>query len=103
MHRWKRTTAPDGIPGTTGPPRLAHTAFELARAGRRLRHRPTLAQLRTMAALDGHSPASYRLDAAVNWLPEYLPADFPHGSVGLRFAYADGELVALPDGWGFSL
>ena len=52
---------------------------------------------------DGHAPASYRLDAAVNWLPDALPADFPHGSVGLRFAHAGGELVALPNGWGFSL
>ena len=102
MHR-KRTTVPGGIPGTTGPPRLAHIAFELARAGRRLRHRPTLAQLRTMAVLDGHSPASYPLDPAVSWLPEALPADLPHGGVGLRFTHAGGELVALPNGCGFSL
>src|SRR3954447_11218545 len=99
----KRTTVSGGVPGTTGPPRPVHAAFELARAGRRLRHRPTLAQLRTMAALGGSSPASYRLDAAVNRLPEALPADFPHGSVGLRFRHAGGELVALPDGCGFSL
>ena len=62
MH-WKRTTAPDGIPGSPGPPGTAgHTArrtaaeprparvrvaLELARG--RLRHRPTVAQLRTMA------------------------------------------------------
>jgi hypothetical protein len=103
VNRWKRTTAPGGIPGTTGPPRVAHTALELARAGRRLRHRPTLAQLRTMAVFDGRAPASYRLDAAVNRLPESLPADFPHGADGLRFAHAGGELVALPNGWAFSL
>src|SRR3954453_16891014 len=102
MHR-KRTTAPGGIPGTTGPPRPVHTAFELARAGRRLRHRPTLAQLRTMAAFDGSAPASYRLDAAGNRLPEGRPADFPYGSVGLRFTHAGGQLVALPDACGFSL
>jgi hypothetical protein len=77
--------------------------LELARSGGRLHHRPTVAQLRTMAALDGYAPASYRLDAAVNWLPESLPADFPHGTDGLRFAHAGGELVALPNGWGFSL
>jgi hypothetical protein len=115
----KRTTAPDGIPGSPGPPPTAdhspaarraipisaalHLARELARSGVRLHHRPTLAQLRTMAALDGHSPASYPLDPAISWLPEPLPADFPHGSVGLRFTHAGGELVALPNGWGFSL
>ena len=116
---WKRTTAPDGIPGSPGPPPTAdhppagrratrvaaalHVARELIRSGVRVRHRPTLAQLRAMAALDGHSPASYPLDPADNWLPESLPADFPHGSIGLRFTHADGELVTLPDGWSFSL
>ena len=67
------------------------------------RERWAVVQLRTMAALDGHAPASYELDAAVNWLPESLPADFPHGSVGLRFAHPGGESVVLPDGWGFAL
>ena len=56
-----------------------------------------------MTALDGHSPTSYPLDPAVSRLPESLPADFPHGSIGLRFTHADGELVTLPDGWSFSL
>ena len=108
MHS-KRTTAPDGIPGSPGPPPAGgiagglHVAYELARSHRRLHHRPTVAQLRTMAALGGRKPASYRLDAAANWLPESLPADFPHGSDGLRFAHAGGELVALPNGWGFEL
>jgi hypothetical protein len=108
VHRRNRTTAPGGIPGTTGPPpigvaRRLRAALELARSAAHVRHRPTLAQLRTMAVFDGRQPASYRLDAAVNWLPESLPADFPHGSDGLRFAHAGGELVALPNGWGFSL
>ena len=118
MH-WKRTTAPDGIPGSPGPPPTAdhsvaarrvgrvsaalRIARELVRSGVRVHHRPTLAQLRTMAALDGHSPASYPLDPAMSWLPESLPADFPHGGVGLRFAHAEGERVALPNGWSFSL
>ena len=117
--QWKRTTAPDGIPGSPGPPDTAHDApiarrarpvrvalrlaRQLARSGVRLQHRPTLAQLSTMAALDGHSPASYPLDPAVSRLPDALPADFPHGSVGLRFTHADGELVTLPNGWSFSL
>src|SRR4051794_9643484 len=114
---WKRTTAPDGIPGSPGPPHTAdhppasrrasrvssvlRVGRELVRSGVRVRDRPTLGQLRTMSALDGHSPASYPLDPAVSWLPESLPADFPHGGVGLRFAHAGGELVALPNGWGF--
>ena len=116
---WKRTTAPDGIPGSPGPPPMADQARDATRTGRistslrigrelvrssvRLHHRPTRAQLRTMAALDGHSPASYPLEPAVSRLPESLPADFPHGRVGLRFTHADGELVTLPNGWSFSL
>jgi hypothetical protein len=118
MH-WKRTTAPDGIPGSPGPPGTAghavaerrapralrglRIAREIMRSSGRLRHRPTVAQLRTMAVLGGFAPASYRLDAAVNWLPESLPADFPHGAVGLRFAHPGGEQVVLPNGWGFAL
>ena len=115
MH-WKRTTAPDGIPGSPGPPPTAdhpprptrvgvalRVAREFTRHGEKVHHRPTLAQLRAMAALDGHSPASYPLDDAVNWLPESLPADFPHGAVGLFFAHADGQCVTLPNGWSFTL
>jgi hypothetical protein len=96
MHR-KRTTAPDGIRGVIGPPperpvkgnepreRLtpamaARVALELARERRRLSHRPTMAQLRTMARFGGRAPSSYRLDRAVNWLPESLPLEFPHGA-----------------------
>ena len=116
---WKRTTAPDGIPGSPGPPvtandaptarRSSHVGVALrigrdfVRPSARMQHRPTGAQLRTMAALDGHSPASYPLDPAVSRLPDALPADFPHGRDGLRFAHAGGEIVALPDGCGFSL
>src|SRR5690349_1559587 len=101
---WKRTTAPDGIPGSPGPsgtandaptaPRASHVGAalrigrELVRPSGRVQHQPTRAQLRTMAALDGHSPASYPLDPAVSQLPDALPADFPHGSIGLRFAHA---------------
>jgi hypothetical protein len=44
-----------------------------------------------------------RLDPAVNWLPECLPADFPHRADGLRIAHAGGESVVLPNGWGFVL
>ena len=119
MHR-KRTTAPDSIRGVMGPPtkrpvkgkdrpeRLtpavaAHVALELARQRRRLSHRPTVAQLRTMARFGGRQPVSYRLDRAVNWLPESLPLDFPHGASGLCFAHPGGEVVVLPNGCGFAL
>ena len=120
MHR-KRTTAPDGIRGVKGPPterpvkgeipperwispgKLARAAVELARERGRVRHRPTMGQLRTMARFGGRQPRSYRLDRAVNWLPESLPVDFPHGASGLCFAHRGGAVVVLPDGAGFAL
>jgi hypothetical protein len=120
MHR-KRTTGPDGIRDVTGPPdgrpvngvgpperritpgRAARVAVELARERRRLEHVPSLAQLEAMARLGGSRPCSYRLDAAVNWLPESLPAGFPHGASGLCFAHHGGRVVVLPDGAGFAL
>ena len=119
MHR-KRTTAPDGIRGVMGPPtkrpvkgnerrgRLTpavavRLAVELARERLRLSHRPTVAQLRAMARFRGRTPCSYRLDRAVNWLPESLPVDFPHGASGLCFAHRGGEVVVLPNGCGFAL
>ena len=119
MHR-KRTSVADGSRGVFGPPtkrpvkppdrpeRLtptmaARVAVELARERRRISHRPTGAQLQTMARLGGSRPSSYRLDPAVNWLPESLPLDFPHGASGLCFAHQGGEVVVLPDGCGFAL
>ena len=109
MMLWKRTTAPDGIRDPGRPPlfhveparaggiaRALRTLAELVRAGSRVQHRPTIAQLRTMAMLDGRSPASYRLDPAVNPLPASLPTDFPHGQVGLLIDHAGGRRVVLP-------
>ena len=115
----KRTTGP-GVPGSAGrperpakgqvlpewqmsPARLSRAVLELAREHRRLAHVPTMAQLRTMAGFDGRAPSTYRLDPAVNWLPECLPADFPHGADGLRITHAFGESVVLPNGCGFVL
>jgi hypothetical protein len=46
---------------------------------------------------------SYHLDRAVNWLPESLPLDFPHGASGLCFAHPGGAVVVLPNGGGFAL
>jgi hypothetical protein len=117
----KRTTAPDGVRGETGAPsprpvkqeipperritaaNAARTALELAREHRHMHHRPTLNQLRAMARLEGYRPCSYQLDPDLNWLPESLPLDFPHGANGLCFEYRGGELVVLPDGGGFAL
>jgi hypothetical protein len=100
----KRTTGP-GVSGPLGrserpvkahvasewritPSRISRVAVELARERRRIAHRPTVAQLRMMALLDGRAPSSYRLDPDVNWLPESLPVGFPHGADGLCFAHA---------------
>ena len=116
MQLWNRTTGPDGIRDRGGPPlfhveprvvgrvvRALRTLAELLRAGSRVQHRPTIAQLRTMAMLDGRSPASYRLDPGVNPLPASLPTDFPNGQVGLLIDHAGGRRVVLPNGGGFSL
>ena len=64
---------------------------------------PTRAQLQAMARMGGSRPCSYRLDGAVNWLPESLPVDFPHGASGLCFAHRGGAVVVLPDGAGFAV
>ena len=115
----KRITGP-GVPGSTGRTqrplnrqgfpewemtrsRLARAVIELARERRRLAHVPTMAQLRTMAGFGGWAPSTYRLDPAVNWLPESLPVGFPHGADGLCFAHAGGAVVVLPGGGGFAL
>src|SRR3954454_2291176 len=115
----KRTTVP-GVSGRMGrperpvkgevpparritPSRISRVAVELARERRSLAHRPTVAQMRMMALFDGRGPCSYRLDAAVNWLPESLPVGFPHGADGLCFAHGGGEVVSLPAGCGFVL
>lgn len=115
----KRTTGP-GVPGSTGRSerpvnrqvlpewqmtrsRLWRAVIELVREHRQIAHVPTMAQLRSMAGFDGRAPSTYRLDPAVNWLPECLPADFPHGADGLRITHAWGQSVLLPNGWGFLL
>ena len=115
----KRTTGP-GVSGPTDrperpvkekvwpewritPSRLSRVVLELALEHRRIAHRPTMAQMRTMAGFDGRAPSTYRLDPAVNWLPECLPVGFPHGADGLCFTHAGGDVVVLPDGCGFAL
>ena len=119
----KRTTAPDEISGPMGspdprtrtdrvvaslrglPPRAtARAVVELARNRRRLRHRPTLAQVQMMVRFDGREPCSYLLDPAVNFMPDVVPVGFPSGRNGLCFVHGRcGEMVVAPDGTGFSL
>ena len=88
--------------------RVAAAIVRLARERRRLAHRPTVAQVRSMARFDGREPCSYLLDPRVNFVPELLAgyegelgrhalcftAALPHG---MR------EFVALSDGGGFDL
>ena len=84
----------------------------LGREGRRLRHWPSVMQIRAMAELDGREPCSYLLDRAVNWVP---PADELLGGLeeqlgrhGLCFSCVlptghNAEVVVFPSGTGFDL
>ncbi len=89
--------------------RLFVALARLWRARSRLRHRPTLSQVRWMAGFDGREPCSYLLDRSVNYMPEMLPEGMERqlGRHGLCFTgVALGELfetVVFPDGWGFDL
>ena len=90
--------------------RTARALAELARSRRRLKHLPTLMQVRALAHFEGREPCSYLLDPAVNYVPE-LPLGGEdalgrhalcftgrHPDSGRRF-----ELVTLPDGCAFDL
>jgi hypothetical protein len=83
--------------------RTTHAAVELVCQRWRLRHPSTIAQLRTMARFDGREPCSYRLDRAVNWLPESLPVGFPAGRSACASPTRAAEVVVLSDGAGFAL
>jgi hypothetical protein len=92
--------------------RVAGTIAELIRARGRVRHVPTLQQVRAMAELDGWEPCSYRLDRTVNWLPpiEEMPVGLERelGRHALSFSCRlptghDAELVVFPSGHGFDL
>ena len=90
--------------------RTARALVRLARASRRLEHRPTMGQVRAMAWFDGRGPCSYLLDRAVNFVPE--PMEFGYeselGQHALSFTCQDRygrvmELVMMRDGGGFDL
>jgi len=53
--------------------RLPVALHRLWRGRSRLRHWPTLRQIRWMAGFDGREPSSYLLDRSVNYVPEMLP------------------------------
>jgi len=117
-----RTTATSCVLGLAGekpaasrrePVGLARTAraiTRLAHARDRLKHVPTVEQIRSMAWFDGREPCSYLLDPEHNYVPE-LPAggEDPLGRYGLCFTCRDAaghptmELVALSNGWAFDL
>ena len=91
-----------------GSRRMAATLVELARSRRRLTHRPTVAQVRTMARFEGREPCSYLLDPAVNFVPELIFGyERELGRHALcftgRLPHGVREFVALSDGGGFDL
>jgi hypothetical protein len=92
--------------------RVVRAIAELVRARGRLRHVPTLQQVRAMAELEGWEPCSYLLDQAVNWLPptNEMPVGLERelGEQALSFSCGlpsghDAELVVFPSGHGFDL
>lgn len=89
--------------------RLPVALHRLWRGRSRLRHRPTLNQVRWMAGFDGREPSSYLLDRSVNYIPEMLPDQMARqlGRHGLRLTGVElgetVETVVFPDGWGFDL
>ena len=57
-------------PELAGLARTASAIVRLARARDRLRHVPTVEQIRAMAWFDGREPCSYMLDPERNYVPE---------------------------------
>lgn len=91
-----------------GPWRVAMAIVELARSRRQLAHRPTLAQVVTMARFDGREPCSYLLDPLVNFVPELIFGyERELGNHALcftgRLPHGVREFVAFSDGGGFDL
>jgi hypothetical protein len=91
-----------------GSRRMAAAIVELARSRRRLAHRPTIEQVRTMARFEGREPCSYLLDPTVNFVPELIFGyERELGRHALcftgRLPHGVREFVAFPDGGGFDL
>ena len=91
--------------------RLARAVGRLIADRRRLKHTPTIGQIKAMAWFDGREPVSYLLDREQNFVPE--PLDFGYarelGSHALCFTVRDDEgclvteMVAMRDGGMFDL
>ena len=96
---------------STGGIRMKRAFVRLIRRRHRLRHLPTLGQIRAMACLDGREPCSYLPDPQQNFVPE--PMEFGYerelGRHALNFTvrnedgYFVTEMVAMRDGGMFDL
>lgn len=98
-------------PERIGALRVGRAVGRLIADRRRLKHVPTIGQIKAMAWLDGREPVSYLLDRGQNFVPE--PLDFGYerelGSHALCFTLRDREgyvvteMVAMRDGGMFDL
>jgi hypothetical protein len=91
-----------------GSRRMVAAMIELARSRRRLAHRPTIAQVRTMARFEGREPSSYLLDPTVNLVPELMFGyERELGRHALcftgRLPHGVREVIAFSDGGGCDL
>jgi hypothetical protein len=94
-----------------GVVRVGRALGRLSADRRRLKHVPTIGQIKAMARLDGREPWSYLLDPLENFVPE--PLDFGYerelGLHALNFTLRDDkglfvtEMVAMGDGGMFDL
>ena len=104
-------SAASSRPERIGAFRVSRAVGRLIADRRRLKHVPTVGQIKAMAWLDGREPVSYLLDPKVNFVPE--PLDFGYerelGRHALCFTLRDHdgyvvtEMVAMRDGGMFDL
>ena len=104
-------SAASSRPERIGAFRVSRAVGRLIADRRRLKHVPTVGQIKAMAWLDGREPVSYLLDPEQNFVPE--PLDFGYerelGSHALCFTVRDDdgyvvtEMVAMRDGGMFDL
>ena len=73
---------PQPGPARIGAAGTARALIRLARAHRRLRHLPTVGQVRAMAWFDGRQPCSYLLHRQVNFVPEPLEFGYEQSDLG---------------------
>lgn len=98
-------------PERIGMVRASRTLGRLIADRRRLKHVPTIGQIKAMASLDGREPCSYLLDPLQNFVPEQLDFGYERepGRHALNFTLRDDkgcfvtEMVAMGDGGMFDL